>query len=71
MQVRGINAAGETTFQRETTGTYVLAGGQRTYTLELPASERCATTGLVIRVRDEGTSVESKLDIGASACNPD
>ena len=71
VQVRGVNAAGEATFQRETAGGYVLAGGQRTYTLELPAYERCTTTGLVVEVRTEGSSVESKLDIGASACNPD
>ncbi|MFI5394785.1 MAG: molecular chaperone [Candidatus Binatia bacterium] len=71
VQVRGVNAAGKATFQRETAGGYVLAGGQHTYTLELPVSERCATTGLVVAVRSEGTSVESKLDIGASACSSD
>ena len=68
VQVRGVNAAGATKFQREMTGSYLLAGGQRIYTLELSAAERCAATGLIIEVRSEGSSVNGRLDIGARAC---
>jgi fimbrial chaperone protein len=72
VQVRGINAAGKTTFQRATASGYVLAGGQRTYTLEVSGSERCATTGLVIQARNEDTSVETKVDIASTRlCSAD
>lgn len=71
VQVRGVNATGKATFQRETAGSYVLAGGQRTFTLEIPASERCATTGLTVEVRSEGTAAQGKLDIGGRACSSD
>lgn len=65
--VKGIAADGSTVFTRETAGWYMLAGGVRNYTLELPA-EACKAARVEVEVETETTKARASAELTKRAC---
>ncbi len=67
VRVDGLASDGKTVFSRELPAWYVLAGGLRSYTLDLPP-EACAATRLRVSLETETAKVESSLELPPRAC---
>jgi fimbrial chaperone protein len=68
--VTGYGAGGDTTFARQLTGWYVLAGGVRDFDLEFPKDDCAKTRSVVIEAQTEQTTIKTREQIPAGACSP-
>ena len=70
IRVRGQGAAGETLWEGEQEGWYILAGDRRLYELPFPL-ETCARTKTVaVEVKAGEQTLTERLDIAPAACAP-
>ena len=70
IRVRGQGPTGETLWEGEEAGWYILAGGQRLYDLPFPPEACVKTTAVAVEVRTEEQTLTERLDIAAAACGP-
>jgi fimbrial chaperone protein len=59
--VVGTGSGGETVFSRQTNGWYILAGGTREYTLEIPRSDCLKTNTITVTVKADETSLQGEF----------
>jgi fimbrial chaperone protein len=69
VRIRAAGADGGVIWSQDLPAWYVLAGGARDYSFDLPASA-CAATRLVIAVDADVRSLESSLALPAATCAP-
>jgi fimbrial chaperone protein len=70
VQVKGVGQAGDSLFDQEKAGWYVLAGGLRTHELDLP-KDTCAKIRIVaIEVHTEGKTFQERFEMPPGACGP-
>lgn len=70
IRVRGFTAAGDQLFEHGVNGWYILAGGWRVYTVELPR-QRCAeVASLGVEVQVDQASLKERLETPAGVCPP-
>jgi fimbrial chaperone protein len=68
VRVRGLDAIGNSLFERESDGWYVLAAGSRDYEVEIP-QHRCEQVArFVIEAQVDGGTVLRNLEPSASSC---
>ncbi len=70
VRVVGTAQAGDTVFQRNLQSWYVLAGGERAFTVDLPVTECSRLRLLAIEVQVAGTAVKERLETPRGACGP-
>lgn len=66
----GTDAAGERRFVVEDRGWYVLAGGRRTFILDLPEAGCRASRAIRVSVEVEGGDLSGRLDVDPARCAP-
>jgi len=69
--VLGTGSGGETVFSRQTNGWYVLAGGVREYTLEIPRPDCLKTSIIVVTVETDETSLQGEFRPLPGSCRAD
>jgi fimbrial chaperone protein len=68
--VRGLDSAGATVFEKKIEGWYVLAGGSRSWKVEIPASA-CAKTKVVsVDVQAIETTFNGRIPMPVAGCGP-
>jgi fimbrial chaperone protein len=70
IRVRGEGASGQTLWEGEQEGWYILAGEQRLYELPFPREECSRTTAVAVEVTTAEQTLTERLDIAAAACGP-
>lgn len=70
VRVTGSDASARKTFEKETAGWYVLAGGSREFELELSAAECSKTQKVRIEVETDRLTFEKSAELPAGACGP-
>lgn len=70
IRVRGQGAGGETLWEGEQAGWYILAGEQRIYEMPLPREECVKTKTVAVEVKVGEQTLTERLDIAAAACGP-
>lgn len=66
--VRGSGATGETVLERKIPGWYVLAGGKRTYHLDVPKGDCAKLNDLTVELDFEGKSLKEHFTPPPNAC---
>ena len=69
--VIGTGSGGETVFSRQTNGWYVLAGGARDYTLEIPRPDCLKTSTITVTVEADETSLQGEFRPLPGSCGAD
>jgi len=69
VRVRAENSLGGVLAEKDLPAWYMLAGGIRDYTFDLPKSA-CGAERLVVSVDSDASHVESTLPVNMSTCNP-
>ena len=69
VRARGLGAAGETVFSRSFKGWYVLAGGSRTYRIEIPEEDCRRAKRIALEVETDRHTLVEFLDPGSGACS--
>ena len=70
IRVRGQGAGGETLWEGEQEGWYILAGEQRVYEMPFPREECVKTKAVAVEVKAGEQTLTERLDIAAAACGP-
>lgn len=70
IHVRGQGAGGETLWEGEQEGWYVLAGDRRVYEMPFPREECVRTKTVAVEVKAGEQTLTERLDIAAAACAP-
>jgi fimbrial chaperone protein len=70
IRVRGQGPGGETVWQGEQEGWYVLAGQARIYEMALPREECLRTRTVEVEVKAGEQTLTERLTIGVTACGP-
>lgn len=70
IRIRGQGPGGETVWQGEQEGWYVLAGQQRIYEMALPREECTRTRTVEVEVKAGEQTLTERLTIGVTACGP-
>jgi fimbrial chaperone protein len=70
IRVRAHGAGGETLWEGEQEGWYVLAGEQRVYEMPFPREECVKTKSIAVEVKTGEQILTERLDIAAAACGP-
>ena len=70
LRVKGIGSEGEIILDQQTQGWYILAGGSRSYELELRKEDCVKIKDLAIEVETGETTLNEKFPITQSACGP-
>jgi fimbrial chaperone protein len=70
IRVRGQGPMGETVWEGEQPGWYILAGEQRVYEHPLTREECVKTTAVAVEVKTGEQTLTERLDIAAAACGP-
>lgn len=70
IRVRGQGAAGETLWEGEQEGWYILAGDRRVYEMPFPREECARTKTVAVEVKVGEQTLTERLDIAAAACAP-
>lgn len=70
IRVRGHGAGGETLWEGEQEGWYVLAGDRRVYEMPFPREECVRTKTVAVEVKTGEQTLTERLDIAAAACAP-
>lgn len=70
IRVRGQGAGGETLWEGEQEGWYVLAGDRRVYEMPFPREECVRTKTVAVEVKTGEQILTERLDIAAAACAP-
>lgn len=70
IRVRGQGAGGETLWEGEQEGWYVLAGDRRVYEMPFPREECVRTKTVAVEVKTGEQTLTERLDITAAACAP-
>jgi hypothetical protein len=68
--VTGAADTGLTVFDRTVQSWYVLAGGERVFSLTIPAPECSRLRSLAVDVQVAGTAVKERLEIPGGTCGP-
>lgn len=68
VHVSALGEAGQPLFEQDLPGWYVLAGGSRSYSLDLPRSA-CKASRIQVRVVTDATTLESFLSLPGGACS--
>jgi len=69
IRVKGVGGAGETLFETEADGWYVLAGGSREYRIEVPKEYCPQAKHVVIEVRTDRETLSEHLDPSPDVCS--
>lgn len=67
IRVKGYGAGGDTLFERRLQGWYILAGGYRSYELEIPKGDCAKVKTLAVEVGEQ-QSLKERLEVPPSAC---
>jgi fimbrial chaperone protein len=70
IRVRGEGAGGETLWESEQEGWYILAGDRRLYELPFPFEVCAKTKTVAVEVKAGGQTLTERLEIAAAACAP-
>jgi fimbrial chaperone protein len=70
IRVRGQGAGGETLWEGEQEGWYVLAGERRVYEMSFPREECARTKAVAVEVKAGEQTLTERLDIAPAACAP-
>ena len=70
VHVRGHAAGGETLWEGEQDGWYILAGERRVYEMPFPRAECLKTRAVIVEVKAGEQTLTERLDIAAAACGP-
>jgi fimbrial chaperone protein len=70
IRVRGQGAGGETLWEGEQEGWYVLAGERRVYEMPFPREECARTKAVAVEVKAGEQTLTERLDIAPAACAP-
>jgi fimbrial chaperone protein len=70
IRVRGQGAGGETLWEGEQEGWYILAGERRVYEMPFPREECAKTKTVAVEVKAGEQTLTERLDIAAAACAP-
>ena len=68
VRVLGLGEAGEPVFEQQLSGWYILAGGVRIYTLELPQAVCAKIVALVLEVQMDQATVKAYVDRPSGTC---
>ena len=66
----GAGAGGETVWEGEQEGWYILAGEQRVYEMPFPREECVKTKAVAVEVKAGEQTLTERLDIAVAACGP-
>ncbi|MBI2358943.1 MAG: molecular chaperone [Deltaproteobacteria bacterium] len=69
IRVKGYGPGGDTLFERRLEGWYILAGGHRSYELEIPKGDCAKLKTLAVEVGGQQQSVKERLEVPPSACD--
>jgi fimbrial chaperone protein len=67
VRVRGFGPAGDSLFEHQVAGWYVLAGGSRTHELELPKEACAKIRALAVEVHTKGETFRERFDVPPGA----
>ena len=70
IHLRGLGPAGESVWERELDGWYILAGDRRVYEVALPREDCARTRTIAVEVKAGEQSLAERLDVAAAACGP-
>ncbi len=70
VRVKVLDAHGATSFEKSVEGWYLLAGGTRIWTVEIPRSACLKSKAATIEVQSEDTSFGGRAQLAAVACGP-
>ncbi len=70
VRVSGTGADGNTTFEKQAEGWYVLAGGVREYVLSVPPAACAGTKTIVVEARTEQETLRATLGVSPESCAP-
>jgi fimbrial chaperone protein len=70
IRVHGQGAGGETLWEGEQEGWYILAGEQRVYEIPFPREECIKTKAVAVEVKTGEQTLTERLDIAPAACGP-
>ncbi len=70
IRVRGRGAGGETLWEGEQEGWYILAGDRRVYEMPFPREECARTKTVAVEVKAGEQTLTERLDIAPAACAP-
>lgn len=70
VRVRGAGAGGETLWEGEQEGWYILAGEKRVYEVAFPRQECVKTRTVTVEIKAGEQILTERLDIAAAACGP-
>ena len=69
IRVRGLGATGDAVFEREIGGWYVLTGGSRLFSLEVPAADCVRIATLVAEVKIGSSELSDRLVVPSPSCS--
>lgn len=70
VQVRGLAANGDSVWQRELEGWYILAGEHRVFDIPLPRDECLRTRSIAVEVLAGEPAMAERFDVAPQACGP-
>ena len=70
IRVHGQGPGGETLWQGEQAGWYILAGDQRVYEIPFPREECVKTRAVAVEVKAGEQTLTERLDVAAASCGP-
>jgi fimbrial chaperone protein len=68
IRVKGFDPMGDSRFERESDGWYVLAGGSRDYEIEIPEDQCGSVARFVIEAQVDGSTILEKLESSETSC---
>jgi len=70
VKIKGVDAAGKATFEKNLEGWYLLAGGTRVWNVDFPSAACAKTKSVTFDVQSEETKFSGRMEVAAAACGP-
>jgi fimbrial chaperone protein len=70
VNIKGLDGAGASTFEKTVEGWYLLAGGTRLWELDFPKDACAKSKALTFDVQSEETKFAGRMEVLAAACGP-
>lgn len=68
IELRGLDAAGQTTFAKQLSERYFLAGRTRRFTVPVPAADCARLVKLALDIKTDQSDVRREIDLGRPSC---
>jgi len=70
VKIKAVDAAGATAFDKSVEGWYLLAGGTRTWEIDLPKDACAKSKAVTFEVQSDETKFNARMDVATAACGP-